>query len=144
MQLKFKKQKINKIQAPNFVMSPIELKDYIDFEPKRIYYVTNQTGATGSHCHKVEIEFFVMIAGSATAMIDSGNGIEDIPLTGPTDAIYVGNFVWHGFKDFSEDAVLLAISSTNYMSDRSDYIEDYELYKQTIKDQGITPSEQHE
>jgi uncharacterized RmlC-like cupin family protein len=53
-------------------------------------------------------------------------------MVGPTSAIYVPAFVWHQFKDFSEDAILLAISSTNYNPDRSDYIEDYEEFKKII------------
>ena len=132
MELNFKKLEVNKIQASNFVMSPIELKDYIDFEVKRAYFVTNPTGDTGSHCHKVEKELFVMVQGSATAVIDQGNGLEEIEMISPSSAIYVGSYVWHHFKDFSSGAILLALSSTNYSPDRSDYIEDYEEYKKIV------------
>jgi mannose-6-phosphate isomerase-like protein (cupin superfamily) len=135
MQLDFKKFEIKKIQAPNFLMSPLELKDYIDFEVKRIYFITKPTGDTGQHCHLKEQELFVVQAGSCTAVIDQGNGLEEIKLTAPSDAIYVGNYVWHGFKDLSEDLVLLALSSTNYNSNREDYIEDYDRYKQQISKQ---------
>jgi len=135
MNLNFKKLEVKKIQAPNFVMSPIELKDYIDFEVKRVYFVTKPTGNTGAHCHKVEKELFVMVCGKATAVIDQGNGLEEILMEAPTSAIYVGNYVWHHFKDFSDDAVLLALSSTNYNPDRSDYIEDYGEYKKVINNQ---------
>ena len=61
MNLKFKEYKLNSIQAPNLLMNPVELKDYIDFEVKRVYYVTNVTGETGAHCHKIEKEFFILI-----------------------------------------------------------------------------------
>ena len=133
MQLKFKKFELKNIQAPNFIMSPVELKDYIDFEVRRVYFITKPTGPTGSHCHKIEIEFFIIIQGSCTAVIDRGNGFEEFELEGPISALYVGNFVWHHFKDFSSGAILLALSSTNYNTDRSDYIEDYEEYKKVIK-----------
>ena len=54
-----------------------------------------------------------MQTGACTAIIDSGAGKEDVRLeTG--DAIYVGAYVWHGFKDFTDDAFVLAMSSTNY------------------------------
>lgn len=132
MNLKFKQLEIKKIQAPNFVMSPAELKDYIDFEVKRIYFITKPTGDTGSHCHKEEIEFFVMIQGTCAAVIDRGDGLEEINMKAPTSALYVGNYIWHHFKDFSPDAILLALSSTNYNTDRLDYIEDYEEYKKVI------------
>lgn len=134
MELKFAEHKIKKIQAPNFVMSPVELKDYIDFEVKRVYFLSKPAGNTGAHCHKIEKEFFILIQGDATAVIDRGNGLEEIIMQASDSAIYVGRFVWHHFKDFSEDAILLALSSTNYNPDRSDYIEDYEEYKKIIKE----------
>ncbi len=132
MKLKFSEHKIKKIQAPNFTMSPVELKDYIDFEVKRVYFVSQPNGNTGAHCHKIEKEFFILQNGSCAAVIDQGNGLEEIKMKGPESAIYVGQFVWHHFKDFSEGAILLALSSTNYSSDRSDYIEDYEEYRKII------------
>ncbi len=135
MELQFKKLKVNKVQAPNFLMNPLELKDYINFEVKRLYFITNPTGDTGQHCHLKEEELFIVVAGQATAVIDKGQGKEDITIHGPgadksADAIYVGNYVWHGFKDLSPDCVLLAASSTNYNPNREDYIEDYAIYQQ--------------
>jgi uncharacterized cupin superfamily protein len=132
MQLQFKKLEIKKIQAPNFIMSPAELKDYIDFEVKRIYFIRKPTGNTSQHCHLKEKELFIMAVGSCIAIIDRGSGKEEIKQQGPTDALYIGNYVWHGFKDFSADAVLLALSSTNYNLNREDYIEDYDQYRKTI------------
>ncbi len=132
MQLEFRKFEIKKIQAPNFIMSPLELKDYIDFEVKRAYFISNPVGNTSQHCHLNEKEFFIMLAGECTAVIDRGNGLENIKLVAPTNAIYIGNYVWHGFEDFSKNAVLLALSSTNYNPNREDYIEDYTKYKETM------------
>lgn len=133
MDLEFKRLQINKIQAPNFVMSPIELKDYIDFEVKRVYFISKPTGSSGQHCHLKEKELFVLTAGSATMIIDQGRGKEEIKLEAPTDAVYVGNYVWHGFKEFSPDAVVLALSSTNYNPNREDYIENYEQYQAAVQ-----------
>ena len=125
----FKEFEVKKIEVPGkFTMSPVELKDYIDWEVKRIYYITKPEGPTGSHCHLVEKELFILVAGTCTAVIDKGHGIEEISMDAPTSALYIGNYVWHHFKDFSDDAVLLALSSTNYSADRSDYIEDYDEY----------------
>ncbi len=132
MKPKFQKAEIKKIQAPNFIMSPVELKDYIDFEVKRVYFITQPTGNTGTHCHKIEKEFFILVNGTCTAVIDQGKGLEEIKMEGPTSAFYVGEYVWHHFKDFSSDAVLLALSSTNYDPSRSDYIENYEEYQKVI------------
>ncbi|MDP1833368.1 MAG: FdtA/QdtA family cupin domain-containing protein [Candidatus Moranbacteria bacterium] len=132
MEMKFQQVELKKIQAPNFVMSPVELRDYIDFEVKRVYFITKPTGKTGAHCHKVEKEFFILQSGTCTAIIDKGDGLEEMKMEGPTSALYVGDYVWHQFKDFSQDAILLALSSTNYNPDRSDYIEDYDEYIKII------------
>jgi mannose-6-phosphate isomerase-like protein (cupin superfamily) len=128
MSKEFQKFTLKNIPTDSFLMTPLELKEYIDFEVKRIYFIKEIQSQTGEHCHKVEEEFFVMIQGSCTAIIDKGNGKEDIPFEGPKEALYVPNYVWHGFKDFSKDAILLAVSSTNYNPDRSDYVEDYDDY----------------
>ena len=111
-----------------FIMHPMELKDYIDFIVKRIYFITAPQSPTGAHCHKKEKELFVMIQGSCMAEIDRGRGIEEFSMRGPNDAVYVGSYAWHHFKNFSPDAILLAVSSTNYNPNRKDYIENYEDY----------------
>lgn len=126
--LDFKKSQLKIVQNERATYSFAELKEFIDWEVKRVYFIQDCKEATGQHCHKMEKELFIVQRGSCIAIIDRGNGKEEIPMSGPGDAIYVGNYVWHGFKNFSADAVLLAISSTNYIPDRSDYIEDYEKY----------------
>ena len=80
MDLVYKTSQVKSIQAPNFIMHPAELKDFIDFEVKRIYYITDTTGATGAHCHLQENELFVLIQGTCTAVVDQGNGLEEIPM----------------------------------------------------------------
>ena len=134
MNLEFKKSNLKIIQNEKATYSFAELKEFIDFEVKRVYFIQNCKEATGQHCHKIEKEFFILTRGTCTAIIDQGKGKgkEEIPLQGPGDGIYVGNYVWHGFKNFSEDALLLALSSTNFNPDRSDYGEDYEEYKKNV------------
>ncbi len=111
-----------------YSLTPFELKDHVPFEVKRTYWVTHAAGmSTGQHCHFVEQEVFVCLQGSMTAVIDKGNGKEMFEFK-EGDALYAPNFVWHGFENFSADAVLFAFSSTNYSADRSDYCEDYEQY----------------
>lgn len=133
MNLNFKQFKFKTFTNTGVALTPIELKDFIDFEVKRIYYITDFTVPTGQHCHHKELELFICQRGTVTAVIDRGNGKEDLPMTAQ-DAIYVGNYVWHGFKDASADCVLLALSSTNYSADRSDYVTDYDEYKKIISD----------
>lgn len=133
MKLKFEKLNLKVVANEKAIYSIAELKDFIDFEVKRIYFIQDCKQGTGQHCHKIEEELFIMAKGTATAIIDRGNGKEEIPFKSPGEAIHAGPYVWHGFKDFSPDALLLMLSSTNYSPDRSDYIEDYEEYRKILK-----------
>ena len=127
---------LNNIQAPNFLMTPLELKDYLDFEVKRVYFISKPTGNTGNHAHKeFEDELFIQVQGTSTISVDDGTGLKDIRLTGPNSAIYVPHMVWHGFKDLSSDCIILAITSTNYDPTRADYVEDYNEFKDLCKNQ---------
>jgi mannose-6-phosphate isomerase-like protein (cupin superfamily) len=137
MKPKFKKLEIKKIDTPKMTMSPMELREYIDFDVKRVYFITNLKDGIGKHCHHEEKELFVMVQGSCVATIDEGRGFQKIKMEAPSDTIYVGNYVWHQFDEFSDDAILLALSSTNYSSDRADYIEDYKEYQKFLSERGI-------
>ncbi|MFH2019641.1 MAG: FdtA/QdtA family cupin domain-containing protein [bacterium] len=126
---RFKSFTLNNISAPNFQMTPLELKDYIPFEVKRIYFISDpkNTKDTGSHCHlEQESEIFVQVRGSSTIVVDDGHGLEDITLNGLKNAIYLPTKVWHHFKEMSDDCVILALTSTHYDPTRSDYCENYE------------------
>lgn len=125
----FKKFTLKTFQSAGYRLTPVEFKDVVPFEPKRVYYITHFEAAvhTGEHIHKVEEEVFIQVQGTSTAIIDRGNGKEDMPLVA-SDALYIPNFVWHGFKDPSFDCVILAITSTNYNPSREDYVEDYQEF----------------
>lgn len=131
MNLIFKKLAAKTLTNERADYAFFELRDYIDFEVKRVYYIRHCQKETTTHCHKIEKELFIMQEGSCVAIIDEGQGLKEVPLSAG-DAVYIGNYVWHGFKNFSQSAVLMALSSTNYNPDRSDYVEDYEEYQKII------------
>ncbi|MBI5229779.1 MAG: FdtA/QdtA family cupin domain-containing protein [Candidatus Magasanikbacteria bacterium] len=134
MRLQFKKYTLKTFTNTGITLTPIELKDFLDFDVKRVYYITAFAKDNGAHCHKIEKEFFICQKGTITAIINSGAGLEEFVMAGPNDAMYVGNYVWHGFKNASQDCVLLALSSTNYNPDRSDYVPNYEEYKKLVSE----------
>jgi len=105
---------------------PIEVKDYVTWEPKRVYYAYNNTDNRGGHCHKTECELFVCVRGSITVKLHDGSKWHEKQLKGPKDAVRVDNNIWHEFENFSDDAILLAISSTNY--DAGDYVRDFNKF----------------
>lgn len=132
---KYKLFTLKNIQAPNFLMTALELKDYIDFAVKRVYFISSPGGEykTGQHAHRAdEDELFIQVQGSCTITVDDGSGMEELKLEGPKSAIYVPHLVWHGFKDLSKDCIILAVTSTNYDPARTDYCEDYEEFKKLV------------
>lgn len=133
---KYKLFNLKNIQASNFLMTPLELKDYINFEVKRVYFITHPQGPknTGAHCHlELENEIFIQVQGSCTIVVDDGHGLEEIKLDSLRNAILVPTRVWHHFKDMSDDCIILALTSTNYSADRSDYCENYEEFQKLCK-----------
>lgn len=147
MDRKYKVFTLKNIQAPNFMMTAMELKDYIDFPVKRIYFIAGPANEikTGQHAHRQdEDELFVQVTGSCTITVDDGHGLEDVKLAslpdhrGPINAIYVPHMVWHSFKGMSPDCIILAVTSTNYDPTRADYIENYEEFQKLV---GESPKE---
>ncbi len=130
---------LKNIQAPNFLMTPLELKEFIDFPVKRVYFISSPTGDTGNHAHRAdEDEIFIQVQGSSTICVDDGSGMKDIELVGPKSAISVPHMVWHGFKNLSSDCIILALTSTNYDPSRSDYIEDYAQFQRLVGETSST------
>ena len=105
---------------------PLELKEYISWEPKRVYYAIDMKDGRGGHCHKTEQELFICLQGSMTVKLHDGKQWIEREMNSPKEAVRVDNWVWHEFTNFSEDAILLAVSSTNYDSD--DYIRDFDQF----------------
>lgn len=137
---RYKVHKLKNVQAQNFLMTPLELDEYIDFTPKRIYFISNPVNEryTGSHAHIAdEFELFVMVQGETTIVLDDGHGTEEVRLIGNQSAIYIPAMVWHHFKDMSEDAIILAVTSTNYDPERRDYVEDYQKFQELLKEKGL-------
>jgi len=138
---RYKLFSLKSIPTDNFLMTPLELKEYIDFDIKRIYLISHPHGEmkTGNHTHiSKEKELFIMAAGKCIIVVDDGHGLEEIELKGVNSAIYLPSLVWHHFKDMSQDAVIVGVSSTNYDPERKDYIEDYQEFQKKLKEKGLS------
>lgn len=126
---------LKKIDLPLFNddrgdLAVIEVKDYAEWEPKRVYYVVNVTKPRGGHCVKGEKKFYVCMKGNVVAKFYDGEQWYEFNLKGPNQAILMEGDYWREFVDFSDDCVLTAISSMNYDNDK--YIMDLQEYEQYI------------
>lgn len=124
-------EKIKRIQLPTHEdergkLTVLELKDFIDWPVKRIYYVTDVKKNRGGHAVKGEKKLYVCMQGSCKARIHDGNQWNEFELKGPSDALQMEDMCWREFTDFTGGAVLMAVSSMNYEPDR--YIYDLEEF----------------
>jgi dTDP-4-dehydrorhamnose 3,5-epimerase-like enzyme len=112
-------------------LTPLELSEFINFPVKRVYTVHHNLTTRGGHAHIVEEELFFLASGKAVCALNNGSEWIRIEMEANREAIYVGEMIWHQFEDFSEDACLVALSSTNYNPSRQDYIEDFNQFLNT-------------
>lgn len=122
----FKRIKIPTHADERGKLSAIELKDYVNWVPRRVYYVTDVTQDRGGHAVRGEKKIYVMMSGSAVARIHDGKEWHEFEVNGPDDAIQMDEMCWREFKNFSPGAVLMAISNLNYEKDK--YIYDFEVF----------------
>lgn len=110
----------------------IEGNQDIPFEIKRVFYMygTDSKMVRGSHAN-IKSEFVLInVAGKTKIKIDDGFSTAIVELDKPRMGIYIPPMLWKDMYDFSEDSVLLVLSSEHY--DDSEYIRDYDKYKKLV------------
>lgn len=131
MEQKVKKIKLKSFRDERGVLTPVELRDYVDWPVKRIYYLTDVTEPRGGHAVRGEKKIYVCQKGTVKARFHDGEKWLDFEMQGPDDAILMTGMCFRDFYNFSPDAVLLAISSVNY--DPNDYIYDLDEFTEESK-----------
>lgn len=109
----------------------------IPFEIKRIFYIYGSDAKVvrGQHANKKSEFVLINVAGKSKVRVDDGKGNEAIfSLNRPHTGIYLPRLVWKDMYDFSEDSVLLCLSSEPY--DGEEYIRDYDEFVKYIQEQG--------
>lgn len=103
--------------------------EWLPFIPQRTYFVTATKGSIrGGHAHVIEEEIFLASSGSATLVLNDGTGDQEILLDARTKGVYVKTGCWHELRNFSEDAVVFAFSSTKYIPGEANYVTDKEAF----------------
>ncbi len=108
-----------------------EFKD-LPFTPKRAYFLYDTQTLRGGHAHLKEQEVFVCVAGSFRARVHDGKKWKTIAMNKPGKALYTAAMIWHEFDSFSNDAIMLALTSTPYTGTK-EYILDLESFKNLKK-----------
>lgn len=101
------------------------MKD-IPFDIKRIFYIYGSDAQVvrGQHANKNSEFVLINVAGTSKVKVKDGKGNEAVfTLNRPHTGVYLPKMVWKEMYDFSEDSVLLCLSSEHY--DPEEYIRDY-------------------
>lgn len=112
-------EKITRIQLPTHEdergkLTVLELKDFVDWPVKRIYYVTDTKLDRGGHAVKGEKKLYICMQGSCKARIHDGEEWQEFELSGPGQGLQMEGMCWREFTDFADGTVLMAVSSMNY------------------------------
>lgn len=105
----------------------------IPFEIKRIFYIygSDQTVVRGQHANRNSEFVLINVAGTSKVKVLDGKGNEAVySLNRPNTGIYLPRMIWKDMYDFSEDSVLLCLSSEHY--DASEYIRDYDEFVRIV------------
>lgn len=106
----------------------------IPFEIKRIFYIYGSDAdvVRGQHANRKSEFVLINVAGKSKVKVLDGLGNESIfCLNRPHTGIYLPNMVWKDMYDFSEDSVLLVLSSEHY--DAEEYIRDYAEFEKEMR-----------
>ena len=108
----------------------------IPFDIKRIFYIYGSDSEVirGQHANRKSEFVLINVAGKSKVRVKDGLGNEAVfSLNRPHTGIYLPQMVWKDMYDFSEDSVLLVLSSEHY--DSSEYIRDYDEFIKCIKEE---------
>ena len=106
----------------------------IPFEIKRTYWLYDVPGgeSRGGHAYKENEEFIIALSGSFDVVLDDGINRKVFSLNRSYYGLYVPKGLWREMENFSTNAFALEFSSTSYCE--SDYVRDYEQFKQLKQD----------
>jgi dTDP-4-dehydrorhamnose 3,5-epimerase-like enzyme len=111
----------------------LEQNRNIPFEIKRVYYIYDTLPGVerGFHAHRKLQQVVLCLNGSCTFVLDDGAHREEVILNDRTKGLYIDQFIWREMKNFTPGTVLVVLASEYY--EESDYIRDYQQFKQMIK-----------
>ena len=114
-------------------LSIIEENKNIPFDIKRTYWIYDVPGGEtrGGHAYIKNQEFIVALSGSFDVLLDNGEEVKTFSLNRSYYGLYVPNGVWRQMLNFSTNSLALVLASTHF--DLSDYIYDYDLFKNQNK-----------
>jgi dTDP-4-dehydrorhamnose 3,5-epimerase-like enzyme len=124
-----------KIEDSRGNLTFIEEESHIPFKIRRVYWIYDVPGGEqrGGHAFKMQQEFVVALSGSFDVIINDGKKEYRYQLNRSYFGLYIPNSLWRHMENFSTNAVVMVLSSTDY--NESDYIRDFKDYLLYIADE---------
>lgn len=118
-------------------LSVFEANKDIDFQIKRLYYITKVPEGIrrGYHAHKKLKQLLFCPYGSIQLTLDNGVKREEITLDDSSVGVIIDKPVWREMLWLQKDSVLCVAASEYY--DVEDYIRDYGDFKKYVSDSDI-------
>lgn len=133
---------INQVKIINFnehgdtrgTLVAIEENKDIPFDIKRVFYMydIDKNIVRGNHANRNSEFVLICLSGSCKINVKDGNNSKEYILNKPSIGLYIPKMIWKEMYDFSENAVLLALSS--HFFNENEYIDDFEQYKKEVND----------
>ena len=132
MTIKFKYITFKQTGDERGSMTVIQGGDDVDFEIRRLFYIYATKGnvVRGKHANRNSKFMIACVAGSCKVLVDDGYIRKEYTLEKPFEGLYLDKMVWKDMYDFSEDSVLLVLSSEKY--DPDEYIREYDQWKKEV------------
>lgn len=130
---KIKLINLPKIEDLRGNLSFVEENNHIPFQIQRTYWIYDVPGGEkrGGHAYKENQEFIVALSGSFDVILDDGLHKEVFSLSRSYYGLYVPKGIWRQMENFSTNSLALVLASIPY--NKSDYIYDYEEFKNNVK-----------
>lgn len=111
----------------------VEGNQNIPFDIKRIFYIygSDSEVVRGQHANRKSEFVLINVSGTSKVRLDNGVNQRIIELNRPHMGVYIPQMVWKDMYDFSEDSVLLCLSSEHY--EQEEYIRDYQEYLDEVE-----------
>ncbi len=108
------------------------MKD-IPFEIKRVFYMYGSEKGIirGQHANKKSKFVLINISGNSKVKVDDGIRTKVYSLDRPYMGLYLPELVWKDMYDFSENSILLVLSSEYY--DSNEYIKSYDEFLKQVR-----------
>ena len=113
-------------------LTVVESGKDIPFEVKRAYWIYGvpEGKERGKHANRVTYQYLVAVKGRVEITLENKEGKRNYVLDRPDKGVLIPPMTWNELLSFSEDAVLLVLSSQPYRPEM--YINSYEEFLRMI------------